>query len=141
MRQLLTSPQGPVWQQLHRQGRQVLQRARVLCPVGRGGGTLKASLTMEMDTENGLPVARVGTNLKYAIWVHQGTGIHGPRKTPIRPVRARFLRWPVINQGGKGQRRRYKGGETAQYAFAKSVKGVEARPFLTDALAQVTGQS
>lgn len=138
MRQLLTSPQGPVWQELHRQGRQVLQRARVLCPVDQG--QLRASLLMEMDTENGVPVARVGTNVRYALYVHQGTGIYGPRKTPIRPVRARFLRWPVKNQSGVG-RRRYRRGATERYAYAKQVKGSPARPFLTDALAQVTGQS
>lgn len=138
MRQLLTSPQGPVWNELHRTGRQVLQRARVLCPVDQG--QLRASLLMEMDTENGQPVARVGTNVTYALFVHEGTGIYGPRRTPIRPVRARFLRWPIKNNTGSG-RRRYRGGATERYAYAKQVKGSPPRPFLRKALEAVTGQS
>jgi phage gpG-like protein len=138
LRELYTSPQGPVYRELNRKGRQVLQQARGLAPVDQG--QLRASLKMEMDEERGLPVVRVGTNVKYAIFVHEGTGIHGPRRTPIVPVRARVLRWPVKNQSGSG-RRRYRGGGTEQYAYAKSVKGVKARPFLTTALERVTGQS
>jgi phage gpG-like protein len=110
----------------------------VLAPVDQG--QLRSSLTMEMDEERGLPVVRVGTNVKYAIWVHEGTGIYGPRKTPIRPVRARVLRWPVKNNTGSG-RRRYRGGATENYAYAKQVKGSPGRPFLTKALKTVTGQS
>lgn len=138
MRQLLTSPQGPVWNELHRVGRQVLQRARVNTPVGTSGN-LRASLTLEMDTENGEPVARVGTNVKYALWVHEGTGEFGPRKTPIRPRTKKYLRWPKINNTGQG-RRRYKGGQTAEYVYAKKVRGMPPRRFLTDALEAVTGQ-
>jgi len=109
----------------------VLNRARVLCPVDQG--QLRASLTMEVISRDGDPVVRVGTNVKHAIWVHEGTGIYGPRKTPITPKRARLLRWPVKNQSGSG-RRRFRGGATQQYAYAKSVKGVRPRPFLRDAL-------
>lgn len=138
LRSLFTSPQGPVWRELHRQGRQVLQQARILAPVDQG--QLRASILMEMDEERGLPIARVGTNVKYAIYVHEGTGIYGPRRTPIVPRNKRFLRWPVKNQSGRG-RRRYISGRTAQYAYAKSVKGVPARPFLRKALEVVAGRN
>lgn len=138
MRQLLTSPQGPVWQELHRVGRQVLQQARIFCP--KDTGALVDTLTLEMDTENGTPVARVGTNKEYALFVHEGTGIYGPRRTPIRPRNKPFLAWPAINNSGKGNRR-YKGGKTAKYIYAKQVKGSPGKPFLTRALKQVTGQS
>jgi phage gpG-like protein len=138
MRQLLTSPQGPVWQELHRQGRAVQRTAQILVPTDQG--QLKSSIVLEMDTQGGLPIARVGTNVKYAIWVHEGTGIYGPRKTPIRPRSARLLKWPIKNQSGKGARR-YKGGKTANFAFAKQVKGMRPRPFLRVALERITGQS
>jgi phage gpG-like protein len=138
LRALYSSPQGPVWQELQRQGRAVLRAAQTLAPVDQG--QLRSSIKLEMDTERGLPVARVGTNVKYAIWVHEGTGIYGPRKTPIRPRNARVLRWPVKNQSGQGARR-YKGGKTSAFAYAKQVKGVRPRPFLREALERVTGQS
>lgn len=138
LRALYRSPQGPVWRELKRQGDAVLRTAQILVPVDQG--QLRSSIKLEMDTERGLPVARVGTNVKYAIWVHEGTGIYGPRKTPIRPVRARVLKWPVKNQSGQG-RRRYRGGSTENFAYAKQVKGVRPRPFLRVALERTTGQS
>lgn len=131
LRQVLTGPAGPVVADLFRRGNRVLQKARVLTPVDQG--QLRASLALEMRSEDGVPVARVGTNVKYAIWVHEGTGIYGPRKRPITPVRKKLLAWPVKNQSGQG-RRRYRGGRTAQYAFAKQVAGVKPRPFLRNAL-------
>jgi len=138
MRILLSSPQGAVYQTLFRTGNRVKQRAEVLAPVDQG--RLRTSIKLEMDTENGVPIARVGTNVEYAIWVHEGTGIYGPRKTPIVPKNFRYLKWPVKNQSGQG-RRRYKGGKTENFAYAKSVRGMKPRPFLTRALQQVTGQS
>ena len=129
--QLLKGPNGAVWQDIHRRGNRVLNRARVLCPVDEG--RLRASLTLEMRREGEEAVARVGTNLEYGLYVHEGTGIYGPRKTPIRPVRARLLRWPAKNNSGAG-RRRYKGGKTARYIYARQVKGVKPRRYLANAL-------
>jgi phage gpG-like protein len=131
VRKLLSSPGGGIYGDIQRRGNRVLNKARVLCPVDQG--QLRASLAMEMNVVDGNPIARIGTNVKYAIFVHEGTGIHGPRKTPIVPVRARVLRWPVKNQSGSG-RRRFRGGATQQYAYSKSVKGTKGRPFLTKAL-------
>lgn len=129
--QMLSGPSGPVWRDIHRRGNAVLNRARVLCPVDEG--RLRASLSLEMRREGDEAVARVGTNLEYGLYVHEGTGIHGPRKTPIRPVRARLLRWPAKNNTGRG-RRRYRGGATARYVYAKQSKGSPPRRYLADAL-------
>jgi Bacteriophage HK97-gp10, putative tail-component len=121
---LLTSEQGPVARDLVRRGQRVLNAARRRAPVNTGA--LRGSLTSELITVSGAPAVRVGSNLPYAIYVHEGHG-------PIVPVRAKILRWPAINNSGAG-RRRYRGGETAGYVFAHRVRAVAGRPFLLDAL-------
>lgn len=130
---LMTSPQGPIWRDINRRGTLVLNRARRLAPVDTS--RLKNSITMEMSLVRGVPTAMVGTNVKYALFVHEGTGIYG-RGQFIKPVRARALRWPSINQKYRqtGGSRRYASGRTAGYVFSKRSKGSRARPFLTDAL-------
>lgn len=128
---LLRGPQGASAQAVHRVGNRVLNNARRLAPVDTG--RLRASLTMEMRLENGVPVARVGTNVGYGLFVHEGTGIYAGRP-PIRPRTARVLRWPAVNNSGSGNRR-YSGGSTAGYIYARQVRGQPAQPFLRLALA------
>lgn len=130
----LVGPQGQVFREVQRRGTRVLNEAKRLCPVDEG--RLRSSLTMQMQTVGKLPAAVIGTNLEYGLYVHEGTGVYGPKRTPITPKRARVLRWPVKNNAYKttGGNRRYKGGRTAAYAYAKKVKGVPPRPFLRNAL-------
>lgn len=129
---LLAGSSGQVMADLLRRGRNVVNRARVLCPVDEG--TLRASIeAVPSRGPDGLPMVRVGSRLPYAIYVHEGTGIYGPRGTPIRPVRASILRWPAKNNSGVG-RRRYKGGSTAKWIYARQSSGSPPRPFLRDAL-------
>jgi HK97 gp10 family phage protein len=49
-------------------------------------GRLRNSITHRVRKEDGEKVVYIGTNVKYALWVHEGTGIHaaegGGRKTP-----------------------------------------------------------
>lgn len=128
---LLNSQQGPAAAAVMRYGNRVLNRARQLCPVDEG--RLRASLTLEMRITPRGPIARIGSNLEYARYVHEGTGIYGPSHQPIRPVSARALRWPIKNNSGRG-RRRFAGGSTAGYVFSMRSSGSPARPFLRDAL-------
>lgn len=130
LRALMASPQGPVWIDIQRRTNRVLNQARRNAPVDEG--RLRASIAMEMRSYNGSPVGRVGTNVEYALYVHEGTGVEAG-KGYIVPVRARVLRWPAKNNSGVG-RRRYKAGATQQYVYAKRSRGVKARPFLRDAL-------
>ncbi len=55
---------------------------------------------------------------KYAKWVHDGTGVYGPRGVPITPRKAPFM---VFNVDGKWFKR-------------KTVLGQQPQPFLKEAL-------
>lgn len=56
---------------------------------------------------------------EYGEWLERGTGIYGPTKRPIVPVKAKILSWVDT----KGKRR-----------FAKSIKGIKPMPILEDTL-------
>jgi len=133
----LRSPGGAVARDILMRSNKVRNKALRLAPVDQG--RLRQSITVEMTKSQNEIVGRVGTNVKYAIWVHEGTGIYAG-KGYITPKRAKMLRWPVKNQSGQG-RRRYKGGATAGYAYAKRVRGVKGRPFLRDAVKEAGGTS
>lgn len=64
--------------------------------------------------------ARVGTRVLYGRYVHEGTGIYGPRRRMIVPKRAAVLR--------------FKPKGSAVYVYARSVKGMKPNRYLTDAL-------
>jgi HK97 gp10 family phage protein len=79
-------------------------------------GDLRASLTVqEVDAET----VAMGTNLEYAIFVHQGTGLWGPHRRRITPTTKQALHWPG-----------------ARYPV-KSVKGQPPQPFLQTAWEKV----
>jgi hypothetical protein len=126
----LSGPNGAVARDTLRRATRVQNSAKRLCPVDEG--RLRASIAVELIGDGRTLEARVGTNLKYGLYVEHGTGIYAGRGY-ITPKRATMLRWPIKNNSGAGNRR-YSGGRTAQYAFAKKVKGVRARPFLRPAL-------
>lgn len=82
------------------------------------------SLRVVAGSSNG----RVG----YAQYVEFGTGIYGPKRRPIVPIRAKALRFPAA-----GAQTRLSGNLTAAqqragggYVFRKSVRGRRATPFL-----------
>lgn len=122
MAALLSSTNGAVAKDLFRRGKKVEAKAKrnlERAPRRIDTGHLRSSIHTELLTLNGVPAVRVGTKVFYAVYVHEGTGIYGPRGTPIRPVTAKFLSW------------KKKGG---QRIFARQVKGMKPNPFLRDAL-------
>ena len=133
VRKLLESPSGPVYYDMRRRANKVTNLARRLCPIDTS--RLKTSISYEMGTENGAIIARVGTNVEYGLYIHEGTANKGTGY--IYPKNARLLRFPIVNKSGSG-RRRYKAGATQQYAYAKRVKGIKPTPFLRDALTAAT---
>lgn len=58
-------------------------------------GNLSRSITVEIVIENGGAGVRVGSNLYYARYVHDGTGVHGPSQRPIKPTSRKALAFAV----------------------------------------------
>lgn len=73
---LLSSPGGPVARNMLRRGIRVQTRARELLTSRKPGvdtGRLRASITVDQELRGMTVVTRVGTNVEYAIFVHNGT--------------------------------------------------------------------
>lgn len=104
--------------ELRRVGPQVVNRAKILCPVDTG--RLRASIQGEARRTWTLrPQFTVFSNVEYAPFVNDGTRPH-----VIRPKNKQVLRFTVGNQ----------------VVFAKVVNhpGTRARPFLDRAVREVT---
>lgn len=117
---------------LLRRGLKVQARARVLLSGGAGHpkridtGDLRSSIQVQLRALAGAPVVRIGSGKKHAAWVHDGTGIFGPRGRPITPKSAKVLVFPAA-YGAKAGKNRGK-------VFTRSVKGMPGNPYLRDAL-------
>lgn len=113
---------------LLRRGFKVQARARVL--LGGAAGhprrirtkRLWSSVQVQLRAFGGSPVVRIGTNVRYSRRVHDGTGIYGPRRRPIRPKRGKFLVFTPRN------------GIQSRKVFVREVKGMRQNQYLRDAL-------
>lgn len=119
---------------LLRRGFKVQAKARLLLSGGGVGhpkrvntGLLRTSIQVRLMDTVGVQKVRVGTNRRYARWVHDGTGIYGPQRMPIKPTRAKALKFRAGYGGGK------------KTIYAKSVKGMKKNEFLKDALPAFKG--
>jgi hypothetical protein len=83
-------------------------------------GRLRADIHTRRVTVRNLRGARVSTDVSYGLYVHDGTGIYGPRHTPIKPKHGKVL--VFIPKG-----------ET-QPVFARSVRGMRPNQYLKNAL-------
>lgn len=132
---LINSPLGGVAKDLIRRGKKVESRAKQNLGGGTGTGPrrvntglLRASITSQLIKHpQGLAV-RIGTGVYYARWVHDGTGLYGPRHTKIVPRQAKALVFRSKVYGAKT-------GKFAGKVVVRSVKGMRGNPFLKDALA------
>ena len=95
--------------------REVHRAAQARCP---GTGPLRRSIRWEVADRPSEVRGEVYSDLDYARYVHEGTGLYGPTNRPIRPRRARALSWRA---GG-------------QRVFAREVRGAKPQPFLREAL-------
>jgi len=122
---LLTGTNGAVYKDMLKRGLLVESRAKAnlqSSPSRVDTGRLRGSIRARMITLDGVPASRVGTNVTYALFVHDGTGLYGPRHRYIVPVNKSVLRWKS-KSGGKGG-----------FVFAKRSSGMQPNPFLKNAL-------
>ena len=100
----------------------------------RASGARKTGLTA-----GSIQVANVTANSaqlmgsRVLTYIDRGTGIYGPAHRPIVPIHAKALRWATGSAGSlrlSGQPRKGKAGAGASWAFARSVRGMKARPFI-----------
>lgn len=128
IQRLLTSPQGGVYKDLLRRGLKVESAAKRNLgqdPKRIDTGRLRSSIQTAVLMRNGKPVVRVGTAVQYAIYVHEGTGLYGPKHKMIVPVNKKALRWK-----SRGYGKPSKGG----YTYSMKSKGMRPNPFLKRAL-------
>jgi len=120
IKNLINNPASEAQRQMEKKATQVqtLARQNLLRSTGFDTGRLSASIKVEKITINGVVAFKVGTKVPYWIYIHEGTGIYGPKGEPIKPKNAKALRW------------RGPGGDVI---FARSVKGIPPNPFLRDA--------
>ena len=111
----------------------LLNFAKVACPVDRG--LLRQSITSRVDAQNGRVVGTIDTPIVYARYLHEGTGIYGPRHAYIYPRRGRFLVFETKGVFGplrRGAKRKPKGRRNV--VFARRVRGIPPNPFLVRGL-------
>lgn len=127
---VMRSPQGPPARYVDSATMLVELYAKSVCPVDEG--TLRNSITRTVAQPDGnRMVGTVFTLLKYAKFVHGGTGIYGPRRAWIYPRNGRFLMFEVKRPFGpmpKGKSRPAVGSRPV--VFARRVRGMPPMPFL-----------
>ena len=120
-------------------GQKVVNEAKDRCPVDTG--RLRSSIAYTIDLTPSTCVLKVGSDLEYARYIEEGTGIYGPEQRRIRPTSKKALKFPTPRAGGP--RRQGATGEPAQadrgFVYAASVAGRPPNPFMADALAAVFG--
>jgi hypothetical protein len=123
---LLRSPAGATARDMLRRGLKVEAAAKRNLAGASGAprridtGLLRSDISARPVIVAGLPAARIGSGVRYAAWVHDGTGIYGPRRTRIRARPGRVLR--------------FKPKGSARFIFRVSVKGMRPNRYLADAL-------
>lgn len=122
---LLRSPDGDVGKAV----RDVVTRTRnlavALAPVD--DGPLRASLRTKMEYGQRAVKGWVYSDLEYALYVHEGTGIYGPKGQPIKPKRGRYLVFEARNARTTPRGR-------GNLVFARQVRGQRPQRFLLEAL-------
>jgi HK97 gp10 family phage protein len=132
VRQVLLSPQGGVVKAMMRKGARVESAAKRNLqsdPRRVNTGRLRSSIVTELQMTSGGFRVVVGTNVAYAKFVHEGTGLYGPKHALIRPKVKKALRWRA--KGGHAS----KGGWT----YSRYSRGMRPNHFLLNALPAARG--
>lgn len=135
-RRLVESPEGAVAKDLLKRGARVQARARKNLGGGQSGpkrvrtGLLRVSIGVQLRLKSTGRSVRIGTDLYYSYWVHEGTGLYGPRHRVITPKHGKVLVFPSTGRGVP------KTGKWAGKRVVRSVKGMRPNRYLTNALEQ-----
>lgn len=130
---MLKSPVGAIAKDLIKRGKRVESRAKLNLGGAAGKprridtGLLRASISTNLFLRNNSLAVRVGTNVYYSRYVHDGTGLFGPKHTVIRPKFGKVLVFSSKIYGAKK-------GKFAGKVVVRSVRGMKPNPFLHDAL-------
>lgn len=127
LRELLTSPAGPVVREVERYTRRTANLARMHAPADNGA--LRASITSSVVSRGEKIVGRVASPLAYARYQELGTGIYAG-KGPIKPKTGKYL---VFRPKTMGPARAGKPGKRG-LVFAREVKGTPPTHFLENSL-------
>lgn len=102
-----------------------VEEAKRMVPrrTGHLGRNIRPSTLSERD-------ALVVAQTPYAAYVERGTGIYGPHKKPIVPRTKKMLAWRTGATRLTGTSRTRGGRQLAGWAFARSVRGRKATPYL-----------
>lgn len=123
VRVLLTSPSGGVARDMLVRGQRVANEAKRLVQVDTGRA--RSTIIVVLVVRDGVPGARIGTNVFYARWIHDGTGIYGPRAALIRPRRGRYMT--------------FRSKKTGTWVRVQFTKGMRGSKFLVRALPKARG--
>lgn len=122
---LLRSPEGDVYKAVRTVVLATRNLAVSMAPVD--DGPLRASLRTKMEATTREVKGWVYSDLEYALYVHEGTGIYGPKGQPIRPKRGRYLVFEARNARTTPRGR-------GNIVFARQVRGQHPQRFLLEAL-------
>lgn len=122
---LLRSPDGDVGQAVRRVVLATRNLAVSMAPVD--DGPLRASLRTKFEYGTRAVKGWVYSDLEYSIYVHEGTGIYGPKGQPIRPKRGQYLVFEARNARTTPRGR-------GNLVFAREVRGQRPNRFLLRAL-------
>jgi len=114
---LMRSPDGLLGRWMYDQGTKVQLAAIRQCP--KRTNKLSESIVKRWNPTLNGQMMTIAALQPYALFVHEGTGIYGPRGAPIVPTTAKALRWF---------------GSDGQPIFARSVKGMRGTKYLADNL-------
>lgn len=123
----LQGPNSGVARDLLKRGVRVQAMARKRAPAKTG----RLRTSIELATQNRVVLGVntfaiiIGSNLDWAAWVHNGTGIYGPHRARITPTGGKIL----VFIGRRGR-----------YVHVESVAGQRPKPFLKQALRAARGR-
>lgn len=98
LRKLFESPEGPVGKDLVKRALRVQRRAKQIAPVDTG--RLRSSVEYEVGRDSRGLVARIGTDVTYAVYLEFGTRRMSPRPFLRPALQAANITW--TNQHGTG---------------------------------------